>query len=60
MTCLKDAMHYIGLSLSVLLPESDGTDMMLSIKEGVTKMAADLQYYESATVKQKVRKAESW
>ena len=56
MTCFKDAKHYIDISLSVLPPESEGIDMMLSIKKGVTKMAADLQHYESGTGKQKVRK----
>ena len=35
MTCFKDAKHYIDLSLSVLPPESEGTDIMLSIKKSV-------------------------
>ena len=56
MTCFKDAKHYIDASLSVLPPESEGTDIMLSIKKSVTKMAADLQHYESGTGKMKVRK----
>ena len=56
MTCFKDAKHYIDLSLSVLPPESEGTEMLLSIKKSVTKMAADLQHYESGTGKKKVRK----
>ena len=56
MTCFKDAKHYIDLSLSVLPPESEGTDIMLSIKKSVKEMAADLQHYESGTGKKKVRK----
>ena len=56
MTCFKDAKHYIDLFLNILPPESEGTDMMLPITKGVTKMAADLQHYESGTGKQKVRK----
>ena len=56
MTCFKDAKHYINLSLSVLPPESEGTDIMLSIKKSVKEMAADLQLYESGTGKKKVRK----
>ena len=44
------------ISLSVLPLESEGTDMVLSIEKGITKMAADLQHYESDTGKQKVRK----
>ena len=50
MTCFKDAKHYIDISLSVLPPESERNDMMLS-KKSVTKMAADLQHYESGTGK---------
>ena len=56
MTCFKDAKHYIDISLSVLPPESEGPEMMLSIKKSVTKMAEDLQHYESGTGKKKVRK----
>ena len=44
MTIFKDTKHYIDLSLSVLPPESEGTDIMLSIKKSVNKMAADLQH----------------
>ena len=56
MTCFKDAKHYINVSLSVLPPESEGTDIMICIKKSVTKMAADLQHYENGTGKKKVRK----
>ena len=56
MTCFKDAKHYNDISVSVLPPELEGTDMMLSIKKSVTKMTADLQQYESGTGKKKVRK----
>ena len=56
MTCFKDAKHYIDLSLSVLPPELEGTDIMLSIKKSVKEMAADLQHYESGTGKKIGRK----
>ena len=56
MTCFKGAKHYIDVSLSVLPPESEGIDIMLSIKKCLTKMAADIQHYESGTGKKKVRK----
>ena len=60
MTCFKDVKHYIDLSLSVLPSESEGTDMMLSIKKSVTKDATHLQHYEIGTGKKKIREAGSW